>query len=68
MRHAQKPRKDVRFLTREDATFKPGETSNVSGFVNKVLQGIGRLELTGQFVWKFVAHHETFSDFQRLYL
>jgi len=24
--------------------------------------------LVGQFVWNFVARHETFSEFQRLYL
>ncbi len=66
--HAQKTRKNAGLLAGQHATFEPGETSNVSAFVNKALRGFGRVEPTGQFVRKFVARHETFSEFQRLYL
>jgi hypothetical protein len=37
-------------------------------FCLEVLPAMGRVELTGQFVQKIVARHETFSDFKRLYL
>ena len=51
---------------RQGATFEPGGTSNVSAFVHRVLRAFARVETPGQFVWKFVARHETFSEFQRL--
>jgi hypothetical protein len=68
VRHVQKTRKNARLLAGRYATYEPGGTSNVSAFVNKALRGFRRVGPTGQFVWKFVAHHETFSEFQRLYL
>jgi hypothetical protein len=36
-------------------------------FIDEVLQAGGK-EQAGQFVRKIIARHETFSDFQRLYL
>jgi hypothetical protein len=59
---------EARFLIQEKTTFGPPPTSNSAGFLNEVLRATARVEPAVQFVWKTVAHHETFFDFQRLNL